>query len=337
MKATLLFIFVLGSTVLWGQQLPFTTFMQTNWQLANPAAMDRIYCWTGKFHPTFKVSGNFRQQWSGFEGAPQTYYASFEHSPRQRFANSKQPRRIGVNVFGDKTDALSTEAVYLNYTKFFSTGSDNVLRVGISSGLIRNRIDFERLQVASPDPYLQTINDNQLFLDASFGFVYHIAQKAYFGLSIPQTLSFYLEGKDEGDGLLAWKRSPHIYFLGGMNIFPGTGEIAITAIEPTLWLRYTPNTTYSSIIKGFPISADISARLYLIRQLWCGAGFSTNKNFSVEVGYYPNQKTSLDTGGSQEDRTDLRIGLSYNQGIGSRFNLGPSFELMASYALYGGN
>lgn len=318
MRNILIGIFFLSLNGLYGQQLPYTTFLHNNWQLINPAARDRFYYLTN-VHPDHKITVNYRNQWIGFNEAPKTFLCSWEHSPQANQNQKSDPGiRWGVDFFYDKTDALSSTHLSGNFTYFFGVFDESTLQIGLSPGYFLSQIDINSLTTSVPDPYLQTIDDKKHIFDMGIG-VFLLKDNGYYmGLSIPQLMPTNLK-----------KTKPHIYLLAGANFFPGVTEKAITAIEPNLWIRYVPYTNYAFFNRQTPLSIDASVRLYLNRKLWCGAGIGTNKNFSAELGFYPNQKTPYDSGNGN---SDFKIGLSYNQGIGNRFNLGPSIEFMTSYA-----
>jgi len=324
----------LVAVTLQAQQTPYQVFFRNNWQAVNPAAIDRVFFF--RTQPSILLSGSYRQQWLGTEEAPAYSFLSFENFIED------SGLRWGVSAFQDKAGPTSTVGMYGNLTQTISMGKGKFLSVGLNLGAIRFQIDPEKLIFDNKQAEQEAgtlDNLNRFFLDLSGGIFYR--KKAlhdnpdmfYTGLSIPQTITVNA-GSRGNDGLFSTERIPHIYYMLGWYISPGNYDDDFPVdIEPTLWVRYVPGVTYSSIANNFPLSVDATVRAYFgnyrrkSNPFWVGAGYGTNTMMNMEVGYHwINPK---------DTEKSFRVGLGYSFPVGNRLlNLGHSMELTAAWAIY---
>lgn len=309
------------------QQTPLSLFYRSNWQMVNPAAIDRgLYM--SRRHNTLLVNSGFRQQWIGLEGAPQTYYVSFEYCPET--GTTRAGNHIGGTLMRDQTDALSTTSMYANYSYFFPLPHKrgHIIHLGLSPGIISTNLDLEKLRLKDQNDPVPYLYEKRLHFDFSFGAMYRIRQKFYMGLSIPQLVNLRLNKFDLDSARVI--RKPHVYFNIGwfiplgdwINYGDDIPDQTEWVIEPAAWVRYAPHGIYSTLIPNAPISVDFSVRIARKRALWAGVGYGTNGMASVEFGV------------SREVGTDNKVqaGIAYSVPAAKKYlNLGHSIELTASY------
>lgn len=329
----LFFVLFLVTTPLFGQQTMLSNFHRYNWQLVNPAAVDRLQMFNQ--HQTL-LNASVRQQWLGFEGSPVNYYLSFEHMPH---INSSFSHRIkwGFNVFKDQADQIGSYGISGNFGYYIQLSSkQKFLHFAISPSLVQyqvnlDEIKFKQATVLAEDDY------NRLYADFSFGVFYRQISNRnkagfYMGLSIPQSFALRLEQREEDSGIFAPERVRHVYAIAGGFIRPG--KYSPFRFEPSTWLRYVPGLNYSTSFSNLPISMDANLRTYFLydrgtnNSVWAGLGYGTNRNMKVEIGV--NQSVGQILGDSDGL---MRFAFSWELPLLSDgLNLGQSIELNLTYA-----
>ncbi|MCE7924546.1 MAG: type IX secretion system membrane protein PorP/SprF [Haliscomenobacteraceae bacterium CHB4] len=308
------------------QQTPLSIFYRSNWQMINPAAIDRgLYL--SRHHNTWMVNSAFRQQWIGLEGAPRTYFVSFEYCPET--GSTRAGHRIGGTVLRDQTDALSNTSLHANYSFFFPLPykRGHIIHLGFTPGIVSSNLDLEKLRLRDQNDPVPYLYENRLFFDFAFGAMYRVRQEFYLGLSVPQFVNIKLNQFDLDSARVF--RKPHVYLHIGGFIQAGEWDYGDKlpdqrewVIEPSAWIRYAPRGIYSTLIPSFPLSLDASVRVYRKRALWGGIGYGTNGMASVEFG--------LSHMMSKENK--IQAGVAYSVPAAKKYlNLGHSIELTASY------
>ena len=100
--------------IIYAQTSPLAHFYHSNWQLVNPAAVDKAFIFNE--HRRFNFQGAYRQQWIGVTGSPTFSFLSLEHLPKQRKSSQKIQRvKWGAMLLRDQADALSNNGVYGNF------------------------------------------------------------------------------------------------------------------------------------------------------------------------------------------------------------------------------
>jgi type IX secretion system PorP/SprF family membrane protein len=316
------------------QQTPYASFYRANWQMVNPAAIDRSHYLT-KHHNTLVFNSAFRQQWIGVEGAPRTYFASVEWCPEQE-TKYMPGMKLGGTLIRDRTDAISTTSFLANYGYFFHLGRSqgHVLHLGLSGRINQYHIDVDALRFKHDnDPVINGIaaQSNYLYGDVALGMLYRVGQHFYAGVSIPSALKVNISGQNEGLNLAKEIRQHYFAMTGGFIPFgpedPLDRDKLLYTLEPSFWFRYVPGVEYSTLFNGAPFSFDANVRVHYQNKFWVGGGYGSNHNAQVEAGVafrwdnHPN-----DVG------TRLQAGLAYSFPAGNKLlAIGHSFELTLSY------
>ena len=310
------------------QQTPYDVFYRSNWQFANPAAIDRSH-YLSRYHNSMVLNAGFRQQWIGLEGAPQLYFVSAEYCPEQE--NTQMPgQKFGLTAYGDKTDAIGTYGIYLNYSRYFLIPytDGHVLHIGLSAGANLYQIEWEKIRLLNPGDPLYNTQGSQAYVDFSLGALYRVRKEFYLGLSIPQTFTLNVQSRDSL-GRFARERVRHVYLNIGWFIQRGRYDYSLPRpdesdilIEPSAWVRYVPGVSYSTLLHNFPLSIDANLRVHYKQRFWVGAGYGTNGMINTEFGI----SRMLD------NETRWRIGLGYGIPVGKKYlSLGHSVELNMGY------
>lgn len=306
----------------------YNYFYRNNWQLVNPAAIDRSHYLT-KYHPTTVLSAGSRVQWIGLEGAPQLYFISAEHCPEPQF---NQPNyKIGVTAFGDRTDAISTYGFFGNYSYFFILpwGRGHTLHLGGSVGYVQYGVNMKRIHspTKAQDVVLQN-SEKRSFADFAIGAIYRVKKRFYLGLSSPQTFGLNLT-RDSVHANTIGVRQVNVsggWFLNrGLRDFSTAYDNDFSFLfEPSFIVRYAPGVTFSTIkfLKNSPFSADVNLRFHYHRKFWYGGGLSTNGTVNFEGGI--NREMG--------NETKMQIGAGYTIPVFQRYqSLGHSLEVTFGY------
>ncbi|NAS30255.1 type IX secretion system membrane protein PorP/SprF [Flavobacteriaceae bacterium R38] len=273
MRKKLLYIILLG-TVFSGfsQQLPQFTQYQYNTIAINPA-------YAGSRN-ALSVVGIYRNQWTGFDGAPETATLSI-HSPLR---NDK----IGIG-FSFINDALGFENftfLYGDFSYTIQTGEKTRLAFGLKAGFTSFSLDDELFldPDVSNDPFFQ---DSFSRFSPNFGLgLYFHSDDWYVGASSPRIIN-YDNNETSGDAFRALDRNSY-YFLGGY-VFPLNYNLSF---RPSFLVKYT---------KGAPASVDLTATFLFHEKLWLGASY----RFGDSVGAIADFQVSR----------QLRLGYAYEYSI----------------------
>jgi type IX secretion system PorP/SprF family membrane protein len=148
------------------------TQAQLNPQLINPGAIGSAL--------KHQILVNYRNKWSGIDGAPHTLTLSYNGPAGNRLG-------IGVNVLSDKFGSLETTkgAVGVSYMIKSTT---NQVGFGISGEYIKHALS--NLGNADPgDPLFPKALQGAEFFDASFGLYGIYMDKLSYGIALPSVVS----------------------------------------------------------------------------------------------------------------------------------------------------
>lgn len=329
-----LVLIILVSVTMFAQQVGLSAFHRYNWQMVNPAAVDRLQMFNQ--HQTL-LNSSIRQQWLGFGGkSPLTGYISFEHMPH---INRSFNHRIkwGFTVFKDQTDQIGSYGISGNFGYYVQLSSkQKFLHFALSPSLVQYQVNLDDIQFKQQTVLIEE-DLNRLYADFSFGIFYRqISNRSksgfYLGLSVPQSFALNLEKQEESEGVFVAERVRHVYFVAG-GFLKGS-RYSPFRFEPSAWVRYVPGLHYSTTLEALPISMDANLRAYYLNSkgtnnsLWAGLGYGTNRNLKFEIGI--NQATGQIIGDSDGL---IRFGFGWDLPVASGgLNLGQSIELNLTYA-----
>ncbi len=162
------------------------TFAKSNGFAQETSLFTQYYLNPYFFNPSFAGSHGYgiahliyRNQWAGFEGAPETMTATWQ-MPFQ-----DETMGLGAKVFRDKTGIFNRTGGQASYAFGVQFSEKSKLRFGISAGAINNNIDFDMLNSADLlDPALYSF-DNSWSVDGAFG-AHYTNGKLIIGFAMPQ-------------------------------------------------------------------------------------------------------------------------------------------------------
>lgn len=241
-------VLVIMANVSFAQQDPMYTQYIFNTQTINPA-------YTGTWESlSFMVLG--RQQWAGWDGAPQTYTFSMQAPMR----NEKVA--LGLNVISDKVGKEKKFSIHGDYSYKLKVSENSNLRMGVKAGFTNysNNLQEYELLPGVNDPMFQGDISNKFMPNFGVGlFLY--STRYYVGLSVPKMI----HNKIEGDNLNNFTVNAELrhYFLEAGLVFDLGQDVKFkpTFLTKTVW--------------GAPVQFDFTANFLLKEKLWLGAMYRT--------------------------------------------------------------
>lgn len=270
MKYIWLFLLLLSSTVLSAQHQPLLSQYMLNGLPLNPG-------FTGS-REALSVAATYRNQWSGFDGAPTTSYLAI-HSPLK-----KEALALGLVVSRDEFGVSKTTGFRLNaaYRTEFYNGK---LSFGLSGGMkqVNNAWD-ELITQDAGDLAFQAGEVSNWLPDFGAG-VYFSNKKWYASLSLPTMTAVRYTGGNGYDTQLVAGVS-HLYFNSGIKL-PINAD---WEIQPSMMMRY---------LSGSSNQLDLNALMNWKDTFEFGFSYRSSRQVVGIVRYYLNPQTSIAYGYDQ--------------------------------------
>jgi type IX secretion system PorP/SprF family membrane protein len=164
-------------TSLYGQQTPQISHYMFNTPMYNPASAG--------FTNSVNASGIHRQQWYGFEDAPQQTHISID-APIRAIQSG-----VGLSFINDRIGSFDNTMIQLNYN-YQIPFLDGTLGMGIQFGVNSMGLNQTNLNPEHNDPILQNkaADASQLLFDVGMGLFYTVTDQYEIGVSIPLTTSY---------------------------------------------------------------------------------------------------------------------------------------------------
>lgn len=241
------------------QQYPWWTQYRSNQAVLNPG-----FCGTKRL---VDIRINYRNQWTGFEGAPKTYVLA---------ANTRLWKgRVGLGGFVFKDDI----GPFKNFSSSFTAAyhlkfPDSEISFGVQGNYLKqsfngNDVTLRNQQDKAINQY--TVDKAGTF-DGSFGIVYyndrfHIAAAA--NNIAGQTIKHY---KNDTIKNGKYTNVPHYNVSAGFNWADSPDFV----FENTILAVYVP---------GIPFAFDYTLRLHMKKQLMAGLSFRFGDAIALQLGY----------------------------------------------------
>lgn len=190
----------------------------------------------------------YRNQWTGFDGAPQT--GLFSLDTPVNFLHGG----LGLTILAaDELGFENTFAVKLAYAFRFNIGQGN-LALGVDAGFLQKSIDGDFQANDPDDPIIPASSVSGSVLPDLGGGIYYNSDKLYLGASMSHILESEI---DYGDFTTQMAR--HYYFMGGYRI------------EFTPALSLTPSFHIKNVADQTQV--DINANLQFNNRFWIGGSY----------------------------------------------------------------
>lgn len=241
-----------------------------------------------------------RDQWAGFEGAPQSELISAHAQVKDKRVG------LGLLFLHDQLGPTSSTGVFGNYAYRLNVGKSK-LAFGLKGGF--NYLSYSESALRLSDEDDQSFNINESSFLPNFGVgIFFKAQKFYAGVSIPSFLS-QRESSTTGGFEMYHDMANYNYVATAGAIFVLSEEFKI---QPSLLFQYNQKA---------PPVLDVNSLVVYRDFLWVGAGYRAKSALMalVQVRLYPVIP-------------QLKLGYAYDYSLGklSKFGSG-SHEIVMSY------
>ena len=262
------------------------------------------------------VNTTARQQWLGFNNAPQTFSASWQtrvlqrshriirHPVRERnmlLPSTKGRVGLGAYVINDSNGNMARNGLQFAYG-YHIIMDNHQLSFGLAGKVFQYRIADENLTFGRDDDPL--VNAGIRYVgyvpDVDFG-MYWTNTNYFIGASVNNLFQSKVNNSEYSLDISVLR---HYWLMGGYKFYPGKNF----AIEPNILLK----TTEQWIPQG-----DIGVRVYFAEDIWAGLAFRTDGSMISLLGMRSK---------------GLFIGYAFDLSFSSiqRFNYG-THELSISY------
>ena len=293
-RITLLIFLIVLTCAAIAQQTPVLNHYYSNPYLINPAFVGQ----SGQTNASFI----YRYQWAGIPGAPQTQVLTLDGPLDER------PIGVGLIIINDKSNIVGRFTGMLSGSYKIQLAKEHQLSFGISAGIIRNDIKFDRIRAQDlSDSGLLANGENQTLLEGTAG-LYYAFKALKVGFASEQLFNqgiTYQNASDFKEISFALVRHYNITAHYDFTLHPDWG------ITPLALVRTA---------QGLPVQFDINAKVTYKNLAWTniayrhgsGVGFSlgarVNDRFSVGYNYeLPTTALMQATSGSHEFMLGVRF------------------------------
>lgn len=224
------------------------------------------------------VTALYRDQWTGFEGAPSTATVSVHgHLRNPNIA-------LGLTVINDRLGITENTGVYAVYAYRLPLGKGR-LSFGVQGGFDHLRMGLSTaVSIDAGDPSLAA-DFSALAPNAGAG-VYFQSERFYAGVSAQRLIENKISDTDIVDADDAFShQSRHAYAMVG-------GMIRLSEI-----VEFRPSALVKMVANA-PVQADINASFLFVERVWAGVSYRTNASVDFMAEYQVNRQ--------------LRVGYAYD-------------------------
>lgn len=263
MKSLLLFLLSMGiAATLHAQQLSQYTQYVFNQFSVNPAVAGSKDC--------MDVRLGFRQQWTGFEGAPTTGWASLHGTIRPK-GKPFQANKHGIGMFveADQAGNWGYTRFLLAYAYHIQMSKDYYMSMGLFAGVQQMKFDVgEAFLSQFNDPALDGKATALVYPEITPG-IWMYGRRAWGGIALHNAL-----GNKIADIGLDSRLSRHFMLSTGYR-FPVGRKMS-----------FTPSTLVK-VAGGSPLAVDLNAMLEWNKVIGIGAGYRNGDavTLMMKVGF----------------------------------------------------
>jgi len=254
-KKYIFYIFLCAASFTYAQQQTLFTNILVNQYLYNPA-------YAGAFKgKEFKMG--YRQQWSGFDGAPQTFMLSGYGTLKK-----KPNMALGGLITNDRSGLLQRTSFYGSYSYHLKITAKVNLGFGVSLGAVQYNVKiYDARPYDTDDEFLKDNTLNANAFDANGGF-YLYSKRFFLGASSQQL----------ANGKIRWsnttgKLTPHLYAYTGYNFVLDKKKEWV--VQPSALVRLNSPAPYQLEFNLKTIYKD---------QYWIGGSLRLNSTASFLIG-----------------------------------------------------
>lgn len=246
------------------------------------------------------ATGIFRQQWTGFDGAPKTGLFN-AHMPLKKISSG-----IGLSAYFDQLGQQNSNFVRFSYSYHRKVGP-GTFGVGLSGGVLAHRLGNNWIARDNPadDTAIPLSGQSDSKFDLGAG-LYYTSPTFWIGLS-----ATHLTEPELSDVSITGVR--HFFVQAGYDWAIGGDKKYL--LQPSALIKSDGTST----------QVDLNANFLYNNQVWLGVTYRTEDAIAPLIGYQyelPNKKSMLKIGYSY-DVTTSRL-KNYSSG---------SHEIMLNYCM----
>ncbi|MCB9284928.1 MAG: PorP/SprF family type IX secretion system membrane protein [Lewinellaceae bacterium] len=217
------------------------------------------------FEEVHVLQGNFRNQWTGFPGAPVTYGFNY---------NGPIGRTLGVGfaVQGENIASITRFRFQLNYAFRYKIGENVKIAAGFSTEFSNLQLNNAALQnpfYETGDDLINAFNKGESILDATLGVNASFKDNTYIGLSFPNLIVAKISDIESGNPQGAFFKF-FIFNLGHRFQFDNG-----FSFEPSLMMRQ---------VMDVPFNLDFNAKVgFLEDRFIAGLSYRTGVGGALGV------------------------------------------------------
>lgn len=258
LRKSLYIVVVMVSQLMFAQQDSQYTQYMYNTQTINPG-------YAGS-RGMFSLTGLYRSQWVGFNGAPETLNFSFNTPVGERVG-------IGLSFYTDEIGISKEDNIAADFSYTINLNDRGTkLAFGLKAGLNILDVDFSKLNPNNPnDPAFSNANNIEGQISPVIGTGLYLTHRErwYLGLSAPSLLK--TKHYDQATISTADERI-HLYLIGGY----------VFDLSPS-W-KFKPAFLMKSVA-GSPIAVDLSANFWYNEKLTLGGAYRFDSGISGLLGF----------------------------------------------------
>lgn len=248
-----------------------------------------------------------RQQWTGFEGNPQTHLFSGD----ARFSK----HGVGLTVFQDKLGIEKTLNAKLAYAYHVNLGPGE-LGIGVEGAYLSKKFEDNFIAIDDPtlDPSIPNAGTSAATFDFGAGLYYSIANKMYVGIStlhIPQGSIEDAAAGNNGVGELNFENARHYYIMAGYDWDINNDKKWV--LKPSILTKTDAAST----------QLDVNVLMEYNMKVWGGVTYRVEDAIGILVGANIGEFINF---------PGLKLGVAYDlttSSLGDHSN--GSFEVMLKY------
>ncbi|GAB3541487.1 type IX secretion system membrane protein PorP/SprF [Pontibacter brevis] len=255
------------------------------------------------------INTTYRNQWTGFEGAPTTQTVSIDGPTNTKSLG------WGLHLLNDEIGVQRQTAVYANASTRIELDRFSTLSLGVAAGASQYVLDGTRLDPGSmsevPDVAIPQGRVSQVLPDLKVG-VFFNTERYYAGLSAASLIPF----KDSSTEIATPRRH---YFLSTGYLFDLDRNIRL---KPSILIKEDFRS---------PTSVDLNSFLLLYSRLWLGASYRTAlPMFTKQAMKQLDKRNAVALMAQVYATPKFRVGYSYDISLSAIRNYG-SHEVSLGY------
>ncbi|MES2702101.1 MAG: type IX secretion system membrane protein PorP/SprF [Bacteroidota bacterium] len=269
-----LFIILAGTLHLYGQSDQHYTMFLYNKLLYNPA-------YAGS-KDIFSGNANYRNQWSGINGAPKTFNISAD-APVGSYMRPFRPVAVGGSIAGERIGVESNTNV-MAYYAYRIPIENTVLSFGLRGGVKMYSANYSQLNLSQQNDLSLAQDVRNAMLPNVGAGIYWYGPNYYASLSVPNLLQNYY---DKRQSMNSKAKEVRGYYASGGYVFTANEVIKL---EPQVLMRYAGNRYYR-----LPFNCDFNLSAIFYDRIMGGITYRTDKSFefilhvqatrNINVGY----------------------------------------------------